>query len=132
MRGMRAWVPSSGADPTRGGAQLSSGADPTRGGAQPSSEADLARGAGWALERGGPRQRGRESLERGRPGPRKRLSLERGEPHSRGVRCVVPAGRGGHRGHGYAVYAFQVCELICVLRFFQVLSGFPLGYLGDP
>jgi hypothetical protein len=25
-----------------------------------------------------------------------------------------------------------VCELICVLRFLQVLSGFPPGYLGDP
>jgi hypothetical protein len=73
---MRVWVPSSGADPTRGGVH-------------PSSEADFVRGAGRALERGGPRPRGCESLERGGPCPREHLSLERGEPHSRGILCVV-------------------------------------------
>jgi hypothetical protein len=50
---------------------------------------------------------GRESLERGGPCPMERLSLERGEPHSRGVRCVVLAGRGGHHGRDYAVYVFR-------------------------
>jgi hypothetical protein len=25
-----------------------------------------------------------------------------------------------------------MCRLICVLRLLQILSGFPLGYLGDP
>jgi hypothetical protein len=59
-----------------------------------------------ALERGGPRPRGREGLERGRPRLRERLSLERGEPHSRGVRCVALASRGGHQGRGCAVYVF--------------------------
>jgi hypothetical protein len=73
---MRAWVPSSGADPARGGAQpsseadfvrgvgvilrarrtpprgvvkASSGADPARGSAYPSSEANLTRGASAVL-----------------------------------------------------------------------------------
>jgi hypothetical protein len=60
------------------------------------------------------------------------LSLEQGEPHSRGVRCVALAGRGGHQGRGCVVYVFYVCKLICVLRFLQVLRGFAPGYLGDP
>jgi hypothetical protein len=88
----RAWVPSSGADPARGGPR-------------PSSEADLVRGAGWALERGGPRSRGCKGLEQGGPRARERLPLERGGLHPRGVCCVVLAGRGGHQGCGYAVYA---------------------------
>jgi hypothetical protein len=58
-----------------------------------------------ALERSGPHPRGRGSLERGGPRPRERLPLEWGEPRSRGVRCVVLAGRGGHQGRGRAVYA---------------------------
>jgi hypothetical protein len=54
----RVWVPSSGADPTRGGAQPcsrgraepSSEADPARGSVNPSSEADLTRGASTAFQ----------------------------------------------------------------------------------
>jgi hypothetical protein len=42
---MCAWVPSSEADPARGGAQPSSEADPARGGVKASSEADPARGS---------------------------------------------------------------------------------------
>jgi hypothetical protein len=60
-REMRAWVPSSGADPARGGVQpsseanfvrggvkASSGADPARGSVYPSSEVNLTRGASAA------------------------------------------------------------------------------------
>jgi hypothetical protein len=75
-------------------------------------------GRGRALERGGPRPRGRKGLERGGPRPRERLSLERGGLHSRGIRCVVLAGRGGHQGRGCVVYVLWVHELIRVLRFF--------------
>jgi hypothetical protein len=91
-REMRAWVPSSVADPARGGAQ-------------PSSE--VLEGRGRALERGGPR-------------PRERLSLERGGPHSRGVRCVTMAGRGGHRGRGCAVCVLGVRVDSC----FTFFAGF--------
>jgi hypothetical protein len=71
-----------------------------------------------ALEQSGPRPRGCSALERGGPRPRERLSLERGGLNSRGIRCVVLAGRGGHQGRGCVVYVLWVHELIRVLRFF--------------
>jgi hypothetical protein len=90
-RERRAWVPLSGADPARGGAR-------------PSSEADLVRGAGLSPRaRRTPPER-YKNLERGGLRLRERLSLERGGLHSRGVCCVVLAGRGGHQGRGCAVY----------------------------
>jgi hypothetical protein len=46
---MRAWVPSSEADPARGGVKASSEADLARGSVYPSSEADLTRGASAVL-----------------------------------------------------------------------------------
>jgi hypothetical protein len=46
---MCAWVPSSEADPARGGVKASSEADPARGSVYPSSEANLTRGASAAL-----------------------------------------------------------------------------------
>jgi hypothetical protein len=65
-----------------------------------------------ALERGGPRPRGRKGLERGGPRPRKRLPLERGGLHSRGVCCVVLAGRGATR-----IVVVLCMRVRCVSRF---------------
>jgi hypothetical protein len=115
----------------RAGALERSGPRP-RGVLSPRARWASLEGRGCALERGGPHPRGREGLERGGPRTRECLSLERGDPRSRGVCCVALAGRGGPKGRGWAVYVLYVCELICVLRFLQVLSGFPPGYLGDP
>jgi hypothetical protein len=47
--GRRAWVPSSGAGPARGGAEPSSEADPAQGGVRASSEADFTRGVSTML-----------------------------------------------------------------------------------
>jgi hypothetical protein len=90
---MCVWVPSSEADPVRGGAQ-------------PSSEADFARGSGLIPRARRAPPEGREGLERGGPRPRERLSLERGERHSRGVRRAALAGCGDHQGRGCTVYVF--------------------------
>jgi hypothetical protein len=46
---MHAWVPSSEADPARGGVKASSEADLARGSVYPSSEVDLTRGASVVL-----------------------------------------------------------------------------------
>jgi hypothetical protein len=94
-----------------------------------SSEAGKA--CAGALERSGPCPRGCPALERG--GPRSRGVVEpssEADPtrggvrpsseadfSSRGVSCVVLAGRGGHLYCSGAVYACQVCKLIRVCVF---------------
>jgi hypothetical protein len=125
--------PSSEADPARGGAQPSSEADlvrgggaepsseadPARGGAPPSSEADLVRGAGLR-----PRAR-RTSPERASIPRARRISLE---GH---LRCCPGGPRGPPRSCLCCVSVSGV-QVELRLRFLQVLSGFPLDYLGDP
>jgi hypothetical protein len=71
-------VPSSEADPARGGVYPSSEADLARGGVKASSDADLTRGVAW---------------------PSSEAGLTRGAFH-----CAALAGHGGHQDRGRVVH----------------------------
>jgi hypothetical protein len=83
-----------------------SGAGPARGGAQPSSEADLVRGA-WLSPRA------------------RQTSLE-------GRSLCRPGGPRGPPGSWWCCVCVLGVQVDLRLHFLQVLSGFPIGYLGDP
>jgi hypothetical protein len=101
------WVPSSEADPARGGAQSS-------------SEADLARGAGLS-------PRARRTPPEGGVYPSSEAILTRGASTALHWRAA-----GATRVAVVLCICFRCASCFAFCIFLQVLSGFLPGYSGDP